>query len=69
MKKIFNYIDGQILESNSEEFGDIFDPSKGEVIGKVNFSNSEDLKLAISSSQKAFLKWSIITSLKRSRVL
>ena len=69
MKKIINYIDGQLKESLSQDFGDVFDPSKGEVIGKVNLSNSADLKLAIASSQKAFLEWSQITTLKRSRVI
>ena len=68
MKKIFNYIDGRI-KSNSNNYGDIYDPSKGEIIGKVSLSNSKDLNEAIKSSKKAFTQWSNETSLKRSRVI
>mgnify|MGYP001403592091 CR=1 FL=1 len=69
MKKIFNFIDGEIKKSSSKVYGNIYDPSKGEVIGEVNFSDEDDLNLAIQSSKIAFKEWSKVTSLKRSRIL
>ena len=68
MKKIKNYINGSI-SSVSQKFLDIEDPSKGEKIGEVTLSSREDFHKVIESSQKAFLNWSEVTPLKRSRVI
>ena len=69
MKKIYNYIDGNLKESSSNNYSSVFDPSKGEEIAKVNLSNLSDLNETIESSKKAFLEWSNQTSLKRSRII
>ena len=58
MKKIHNYIDGNLKESSSNNYSSVFDPSKGEEIAKVNLSNLNDLNETIDSSKKAFLEWS-----------
>ena len=68
MYKIENYIDGKII-SHSNNFLDIFDPSKGEKIGEVVIANDQDFYLAVNSSIKAQEKWADITPLKRSRIL
>ncbi len=68
MKKIKNYIDGSV-SALSENYLDIDDPSKGEKIGEVTLSSKEDFNRVIASSQKAFLYWSEITPLKRSRII
>ena len=68
MKKIKNYINGNII-TTSNDFLPIFDPSKGEKIGEVVNSNSHDFDDVIKSSENAFNEWSRYTPLKRSRVL
>ena len=68
MKIIKNYVNGS-SECHSKNFLDVDDPSKGEKIGEVVLSNKEDFNNVLLSSQKAFLYWSEITPLKRSRVL
>ena len=68
MKKIKNYINGSV-SALSENYLDIDDPSKGEKIGEVTLSSKEDFNRVIASSQKAFLNWSEITPLKRSRII
>ncbi len=68
MKKIENYINGS-LQSNSKKFIPVDDPSKGEKIAEVILSNDEDVEKTINSSSEAFIKWSEVTPLKRSRVL
>ena len=68
MKKIKNYIDGTV-SALSKNYLDIDDPSKGEKIGEVTLSSKEDFNRVIASSQKAFLNWSEITPLKRSRII
>ena len=69
MYKIGNYINGNIVHSNSLDNLDIFDPSTGEVIGNINLSNNEDFNKVIKSSIQSQIDWSNITPLKRSRIL
>ena len=68
MKKVQNYINGNIT-SNSSRFLDVEDPSTGEIISKVVLSDQDDFDKTIISSNNAFEKWSEITPLKRSRII
>ena len=68
MKKINNYIHGSIT-SSSDNFLPVYDPSKGEKINEVVLSNELDFENVISSSEKAFIEWSEVTPLKRSRII
>ena len=68
MKIIKNFINGS-ANSYSNKFLNIEDPSKAEKIGEVVLSNREDFNKVIESSKKAFLLWSEITPLKRSRII
>ena len=68
MRKIKNYIKGS-LSCISSEFLPVNNPSTGEIIAEVVLSNSEDFDLAVESSKKAFLEWSLYTPLKRSRII
>ena len=66
---IRNFIDGRIANPKSSNLGNIFDPSKGEIISKVILSNKDDFNAVLNSSKKAFNQWSATTPLKRSRIL
>jgi len=68
MKKIENYIDGNI-SSNSSNFLDVQNPSTGDTISKVILSDEIDFNKTIISSNNAFKKWSEVTPLKRSRII
>ena len=68
MEKILNYINGS-MQGASLNFLDVYDPSTGEVIKKVVNSNKEDFDAVIQSSMKAQEKWSLVTPLKRSRIM
>ncbi len=68
MKEIKNYINGS-LKSFSKKFGDVYDPSTGDIISNVVLSDKKDFNETINSSKKAFLNWAEVTPLKRSRIL
>ncbi|MDC1047579.1 CoA-acylating methylmalonate-semialdehyde dehydrogenase [Alphaproteobacteria bacterium] len=68
MYKVRNFINGEET-SESDSFLDIYDPSTGEIQGKIVNSDLEDFNNTIKSSLKAFELWSKITPLKRSRVI
>ena len=68
MKKIKNYINGS-FEAISENYIDVYNPAKGEVISEVVLSNFKDCEKVIQSSKNAFYSWLNVTPLKRSRIL
>lgn len=72
MQKIENlkiFIDGKWIESKTEKYLDIYDPSVGEIIAKAPSSTSDEVSMAIESAKKAFVKWSATPVLKRIQVL
>ncbi len=68
MTIIKNYIGGEIKAYSTKTL-DVYDPSKGEKISEVVMSNDKDFSKTIESSKKAFIEWSQITPLKRSRIM
>ena len=69
MFKIFNFYDGKTQLNENLVTSDIFDPSKGEKIGEVVLSDSNELNKIVDNSKKGFETWSKFTPLKRSRIL
>ena len=68
MFEVKNFIDGKET-SVSENYFNIYDPSTGEIQGKVVDSELIDFENTIHSSLKAFSLWSKVTPLKRSRII
>ena len=68
MKKIKNFVSGKI-DAVSQNYIEVDDPSKGEVIAEVVNSNDKDFEKLIESSKKGFEIWSDYTPLKRSRII
>ena len=69
MKKIENYIDGNIVKGNSSNYIPVNNPSTGEIISQVILSDSKDFENTVNSSLRAFEIWSQVTPLKRSRII
>jgi malonate-semialdehyde dehydrogenase (acetylating)/methylmalonate-semialdehyde dehydrogenase len=53
-----NFINGQFVNSSSDNSLDVISPLNGELLSKVNMSNSKDLDEAVSAAKNAFEKWS-----------
>lgn len=49
-----NFIGGKLSRSSSEQFGNIYDPAIGRVIGNVVYSSARDVDLAVSAAKAAF---------------
>lgn len=69
MIEIKNYINGKLQDPKSGEWIDNYDPSCGEVYGKIPNSNKEDVETAFQAAEKAFPGWSNTTLETRSRIL
>ena len=66
---IGHYIDGQVQDSGSERFSDVFNPATGSVQARVGLASQKTVDAAVASALKAFPAWSEQSSLRRSRVM
>ncbi|NVJ89128.1 MAG: aldehyde dehydrogenase [Flavobacteriaceae bacterium] len=67
--KIKNYINGEFVNSISNNWLDNYNPSLGEVYGEIPNSDSKDVEKAYQAAVKAFSKWSNTTLEERSIIL
>ncbi|SDP16762.1 methylmalonate-semialdehyde dehydrogenase [acylating] [Pseudomonas arsenicoxydans] len=66
---IGHYIDGQVQDSVSERFSNVFNPATGMVQARVGLASEKTVDQAVASALKAFPAWSEQSSLRRSRVM
>ena len=64
-----HYIDGQVQDSGSERFSNVFNPATGSVQARVGLASQKTVDQAVASALKAFPAWSEQSSLRRSRVM
>jgi aminomuconate-semialdehyde/2-hydroxymuconate-6-semialdehyde dehydrogenase len=69
MKKILNYINGQLLPPSSGRYLDNHTPSTGEVYSFIPDSSEEDVEMAIDAAKKAFPIWSKMPVERRANYL
>lgn len=62
-------IDGSWEKSKATEFGDVYNPSTGEVIAKVPMGGMDDVDKAVESAHKAFLEWREVPAVERARLM
>ena len=51
------FIGGEFVESKSEKFNEIHDPSTGALIARVPCCTKEEVEMAISAAKAAYPKW------------
>ena len=66
---ITNFIHGKAIAPQVENFGDVHNPSTGEVIAKTPFSQAHDVDAAVESAGKAFPSWSDTPAPTRAKIL
>ncbi len=69
MKKLSNYIDGELMPAISGDYLSVYDPSRGEQYAEAPDSDSRDVELAYRAAQKAFPSWSALSVDERSAYL
>ena len=58
MKKIENFINGELLEPVSGNYLDNINPAIGELYSLIPDSDERDVELAVIAAQEAFPSWS-----------
>ncbi|AWX13273.1 methylmalonate-semialdehyde dehydrogenase (CoA acylating) [Mergibacter septicus] len=66
---ISNFINGSLIESQSNRISPVFNPATGEQIRQVKLSTINEVESAINAAETAFLAWSQTSPLRRARIL
>ena len=69
MQKIKNYINGELLSPQSNQYLDNYNPAEGKVYNLLPDSNEQDVALAVTAAKAAFPDWSTMSLDKRSAIL
>ena len=62
-------IGGEWVASSATEFGEVYNPSTGEVIAKVPMGGNDDVDRAAKAAHEAFLTWREVPIVERARVM
>ncbi|MBL9208357.1 MAG: CoA-acylating methylmalonate-semialdehyde dehydrogenase [Opitutaceae bacterium] len=62
-------IDGKPFESGTARWGDVFNPSRGEVIARVPMGGAAEVDAAVQAAGRAFRTWSVLPVPRRASVL
>ncbi len=69
VKKLKYFAAGKWLESNTDKYMDVYNPSTGEVIAQTPCCTVDEVEAAIQAAKKAFETWSQTPVMKRVQVL
>jgi malonate-semialdehyde dehydrogenase (acetylating)/methylmalonate-semialdehyde dehydrogenase len=69
VKTLHHYINGQQIEGTSGRYGDVFNPTIGEVSARVPLASADETANAIEVAAAAFPAWRDTPPLRRARVL
>ncbi|MGG0126083.1 methylmalonate-semialdehyde dehydrogenase [Bacillus velezensis] len=69
IRKLKNYINGEWIESKTDQYEDVVNPATKEVMCQVPISTREDVEYAVRSASEAFQTWSKTAVPRRARIL
>jgi aminomuconate-semialdehyde/2-hydroxymuconate-6-semialdehyde dehydrogenase len=69
MQRLKNYINGVLVEPQSNAYLDNYNPATGKVYSQIPNSGEEDIKLAVNAAKDAFKYWSTLKNTERAEWL
>ena len=69
MKELTHFIGGKHVNGTSGRFGDVFNPSTGDVQAKVALASKAEMRSAVEAALKVFPEWSAVNPQRRARVM
>ncbi|GHA93855.1 CoA-acylating methylmalonate-semialdehyde dehydrogenase [Modicisalibacter luteus] len=69
VREISLYIDGQPVQSQTQEWRDVVNPATQEVVARVPFCTVEEVDRAVASAKAAFKSWRKVSLAKRMRIM
>ncbi len=68
-RELNHFIGGKQVKGTSGRFGDVFNPTTGEVQARTPFATGGEVRNAVDSAQRAFPEWAAQNPQKRARVM
>ena len=69
MEKLKYACNGKWLESKTDKWMDVYDPSKGEVIAQAPCCTLEEMQAVLEAAQEAYKSWSRTPVIKRTQIM
>ena len=69
IKRLKCFINGEWLESKTEKYMPVYNPSTGDVIAETPCCTADEVEAAIAAAKAAFPAWSNTPVMKRVQVL
>ncbi len=69
VRPIYHFINGESFQGTSQEFGDIINPSTGQVIAQVAYAHKDDADAAVLAAKNAFTAWADTPPASRAKIL
>lgn len=66
---VSHFVSGRPYEGSSERFGEVYDPSTGEVTKLVAFGSEKDLDVAVCAAAEAFSTWRHVSLAQRAKIM
>ena len=69
IEKLKYYVNGRYIESKTQKYSDIYDPSTGEVIAQTPCCTKEEVESAIAAAKAAFPGWKNTPVTQRAQIM
>lgn len=69
IEQVKNFINGQWIVAQTDQYEDVPNPATGEIIAKVPISTINDLEQAVAVAKETFTSWSKVAVPSRARIL
>ena len=69
LREIHHWVNGEIMNGKSGQFGDVYNPATGKIQAKVALATVAEVDLAVAAAAATFPAWSAQPALRRARVL
>jgi malonate-semialdehyde dehydrogenase (acetylating)/methylmalonate-semialdehyde dehydrogenase len=67
--RLKNYINGEWVEARTDQYADVINPARGELLARVPLSGEADVDRAVRSAREAFPEWRDTPPVTRGRYL
>jgi malonate-semialdehyde dehydrogenase (acetylating)/methylmalonate-semialdehyde dehydrogenase len=68
-RELYHIINGQKVAGTSGRFGDVYNPTIGEIVARVPFASESEMAHAIANAQATFPAWAATSVVARSRII
>ncbi len=66
--KLKNYVNGEWVDSQTDKFLDVENPSTGEIVAQMPLSTVDETKAAVEAAQEAWMEWRETPPISRARI-